>query len=127
LPALALLLGLFALGVIGFASRPARTATTSRARRSAGWLLVLVPLPSALALHLFLRPEPALDRLAFVVGTVAFAFGALLVLPSKDEDEHDEGDADPDPTPWWPEFERDFRAYARRSPAHPRSVRGSRE
>jgi hypothetical protein len=117
LQTLSLLLGLFVLGVIGFASRPSRSATRSRAGTAIGWLLVAVPLPFALALHLFLRPEPSLDRLAFVVGAVAFALGALLVLPSRDEDERGDFEVDPDQPPWWPDFERDFRAYTRRSPA----------
>jgi len=122
LQTLALLLGLFVLGVIGFASRPSRTATASQARRGFGWLLVAVPLPLALALHFSLSLEPSVDRVAFVVGTVSFALGALLVLPASDDDSSDEQGESDDPS-WWPDFERDFRAYVRGP--RPGRLRGS--
>jgi hypothetical protein len=107
------LLGLSVLAVIGVAARRSPKSRSSKARRSFGYALVAVPLPLAVALHLFLWPASMLDRIAFVLGVVAFGAGALLVLASDDGDEQPELPDDPDPAPWWPDFEREFRAYAR--------------
>jgi hypothetical protein len=107
-------LGVCLLAVIAVAAVRPRVST-SRPRRLVGWALVAVPLPLAVALHVFLRPPSALDQIAFIVGIVAFAAGAILVLAYEDEDERSDSLEDPDPAPWWPEFEREFRAYARRS------------
>jgi hypothetical protein len=118
--ALSVLLGLGVLGVIAFGARRSRPAS-STARRAVGFALVAVPLPLAVALHLFVWPASALDRIAFVVAVAAFGAGALLVLPGGDEDgQQDDRTDGPDPAPWWPDFERDFRAYAR---AYARSSR----
>ena len=68
-----------------------------------------MPLPAALALHVLARPDAAVDQAAFVLGVVAFAIGAFLLLPGR-EDERREP-LDPGPMPWWPAFERQFRAY----------------
>ena len=46
----------------------------------------------------------------FVLGVAAFGVGAVLVLPGEDDEQPDATD-DLDPAPWWPEFEREFRAY----------------
>jgi hypothetical protein len=108
--ALPLLLGLSVLAVIAVG---ARRSPKSPARRSFGYALIAVPLPLAVALHLFVWPGSALDRITFVLGVVAFGAGALLALPGDDGDEQPELPDDPDPEPWWPDFERDFRAYAR--------------
>jgi hypothetical protein len=108
--ALPLLLGLSVLAVIAVG---ARRSPKSPARRSFGYALIAVPLPLAVALHLFVWPASALDRITFVLGVVAFGAGALLVLPGDDEDEELELPDDPDPAPWWPDFEREFRQYAR--------------
>jgi hypothetical protein len=107
------LLGLSVLAVIAFAARRSPRSTSSRARRAFGYVLIAVPLPLAVALHLFLWPASIFDRIAFVLGVVAFGAGTLLVLASDDGDEQPELPEDPDPAPWWPDFERDFRAYAR--------------
>jgi hypothetical protein len=107
------LLGLSVLAVIAVAAQRSSKSRSSRARRSFGYALVAVPLPLAVALHLFLWPASIFDRIAFVLGVVAFGAGALLVLASDDEGEQPELPEDPDPAPWWPDFERDFRAYAR--------------
>lgn len=41
----------------------------------------------------------------------------LLRRPPRDDDAGGGDDDDPDPEPpWWPDFERDFRAYADRGP-----------
>jgi hypothetical protein len=109
LTTLSLILGFLVLSAIGFAVRPSRIVRRSRARRAVGCMLV-VPLPLAVALHLLVRPEATVDRITFVVGAVAFAVGAVLVLPWSD-DEGGGTDSDADPPPWWPAFEREFRAY----------------
>jgi hypothetical protein len=98
--------------VIAVAARRSPNATSSRARRSLGYALVAVPLPLAVALHLFLWPASAFGRIAFVVGVVALGAGALLILPGDDDGEQPELPDDPDPAPWWPDFEREFREYA---------------
>jgi hypothetical protein len=113
LSALPLLLGLTVLAVIAVAAWRSPKPTSSRARRSFGYVLIVVPLPLAVALHLFVWPASALDRIAFVVGVIAFGVGALLVLPGGDEGEQPDLPDDPDPAPWWPDFEREFREYAR--------------
>jgi hypothetical protein len=66
-------------------------------------------------LHLFVWRAAAPDQLAFVVGVVAFAAGALLLLSADEEEDRRELTDDPDPPPWWPDFEHEFRAYARSS------------
>lgn len=68
-----------------------------------------MPLPAALALHVLARPTAVVDRAAFVLGVVAFAVGAFLLLGN--EDERGEVRSNPDPLPWWPAFERQFRVY----------------
>jgi hypothetical protein len=111
LSALALLLGLSVLAVIAVGARRSPKSSSSPARRSFGYALIVVPLPLAVALHLFLWPGSALDRIAFVLGVVAFGAGALLVLPADDEGEQPELLDGPGPAPWWPDFEREFREY----------------
>jgi hypothetical protein len=117
LSALPLLLGLTVLAVIAVAAWRSPKPTSSRARRSFGYVLIVVPLPLAVALHLFVWPASALDRIAFVVGVIAFGVGALLVLPGGDEGEQPDLPDDPDPAPWWPDFEREFREYAQETRA----------
>jgi hypothetical protein len=77
-------------------------------------MLVVVPLPLALALHLLVELPANLDRAAFVLGVAAFAVGAYFILPWDGEGERGVASDDPDPAPWWPEFEREFRAYSDR-------------
>jgi hypothetical protein len=113
LSALALLLGLSVLAVIAVAARRSPRPTSSRARRPIGYALIAAPLPLAVALHLFVWPTSAFDKIMFIVGVIAFGVGAVLVLPGDDEGEQPELPDDPDPAPWWPDFEREFRAYAR--------------
>ena len=69
---LALLLGLCLLTAIGFAARRSHGSAPSRARLALGALLVAVPLPLALTLHLFVGLRVAVDQAAFVLGVVAF-------------------------------------------------------
>ena len=87
---------------------------SSRHRRTVGWLLIALPLPLAVATEVFASPPHAFADAAFVAGLAAFAVGVLLVLRSDDEDDR-RGDAELEGPPWWPEFERDFRTYARRN------------
>jgi hypothetical protein len=113
LSALPLLLGLSLLAVIAVAARRSPRSTSSSAQRVLGVALIAVPLPLAVALHLFLWPASALDQIGFVVGVLAFGAGALLVLPADDEGKEPELPNDPGPPAWWPDFEQEFRAYAR--------------
>ena len=112
---LALLLGLCLLTAIGFAARRSYGSAPSRARLALGALLVAVPLPLALMLHLFVGLRASVDQAAFVLGVVAFGAGAFLLLARDGEDDERDHERDPGPAPWWPEFEREFRAYAARS------------
>jgi hypothetical protein len=111
LTALALALGFSVLAAIAIGARRSPTPASPRAWRPLGYALIAVPLPLAVALHLFVWPASALDRIAFVLGVVAFGAGALFVLASDDEGEQPELSDDPDPAPWWPDFEREFRDY----------------
>jgi hypothetical protein len=77
-------------------------------------MLVVVPLPLALVLHLLVELPAHIDQAAFVLGVAAFGVGAFIILPSDGEDERGLTARDPDPAPWWPEFEREFRAYSDR-------------
>ena len=107
------LVGLGLLAVIAVAAKRPPTSTSS-ASKLVGWALVAVPLPLAVALHLLLPLPVALEQAAFIGGVVAFAVGAVLVLSVRTTAgiSHRPSD-DLEPPPWWPEFERDFRAYAR--------------
>ena len=71
-------------------------------------------LPLALVLHLLIELPALVDQAAFVLGVLAFGVGAFLILPWDGEDDRSEEPPDPDPAPWWPAFERDFRAYSDR-------------
>ena len=77
-------------------------------------MLVAVPLPLALVLHLLVELPATIDQAAFVLGVAAFGVGAFLILPWDGEGERGVPASDPDPAPWWPEFEREFRAYSDR-------------
>lgn len=70
-------------------------------------------LPLAVALHLFLELPVGLDHAAFIAGVIAFAIGAFLVLSADDGEDRPKPMDQIEPPPWWPDFERDFRAYAR--------------
>jgi hypothetical protein len=108
-----LALGLTLLATIGFAATRPPLAAAVSGRRALGWLLVAVPLPIVVGFRLLLPGKPAGDEGAFILAIVAFAVGTLLLLARDDEDDRD-GEMGGDPAPWWPEFEREFRAYARR-------------
>ena len=103
------------IGVLATITLSARRAPQKRSRhiRALGWVLVAGPLPLAVALHAAGRLPPTADQVTFLSAVAAFAIGAALVL-SIDDEEDQRGDADDDSPPWWPEFEREFRAYARR-------------
>ena len=108
-------LGVLLLVAIGL-SRHA-PAQKSETKRAVGWLLVAVPLPSAVALHVAGTFGPATDQGLFVSGVVAFAIGSVLLLGARDDDDWREApDASP---PWWPEFERELQDYTRRTSPRP--------
>jgi hypothetical protein len=99
------------LAVIGASA--VRPIATSHRARQVGYALVLVPLPSAVAVHLLLLHAGRLDQLLFVNALVAFGAGAILVL-GRDE-RSDGGGVGDDPEPhWWPDFERELREYTSR-------------
>jgi uncharacterized membrane protein len=107
------LIGALLVGAIVFAAkRP--SASAPRARALLGWVLVAVPLPLVVASHLLSPLSVAFDQAAFIAAVAAFAVGAALLLAGDDRWERSMSSDDPDPPVWWPEFERDFRAYASR-------------
>jgi hypothetical protein len=89
--------------------------------RVLGWVLVCIPLPVAVLLHVLRAVQQATDQTLFIAGVVSFAFGAALLLGSKDDEDEDWRHSSDDSPPWWPEFEREFRAYSRVRP-HDRSL-----
>ena len=76
--------------------------------------MLVAVLPLALVLHLLIGLPAIVDQAAFVLGVLAFGAGAFLILPWNGEDDRSEEPRDPDPAPWWPAFEREFRAYSDR-------------
>jgi hypothetical protein len=111
------------IGLLATIILSARRAPQQRSRhvRTLGWMLIAGPLPLAVALHAAGRLPPTADQVTFLSAVAAFAIGAALVL-SADDEEDQRADADDDSPPWWPEFEREFRAYARRPPARRRTI-----
>jgi hypothetical protein len=113
-PLLDLVLGVALLATIGFAAMWSQL-TEQAPGRWLGWLLIAVPLPLVVAFRLSLPSSSLGGQSAFMCGALAFAAGTLLILSKRDDaDEGDRDQADPGPAPWWPDFEREFRAYARR-------------
>jgi hypothetical protein len=76
--------------------------------------MLVALLPPTLILHLLVQLPAVVDQAGFVLGVVAFGVGAFLILPADGEDEREVATHDPEPVPWWPEFEREFRAYSDR-------------
>jgi hypothetical protein len=103
-----------------------------RQRRRRGWPCVarfgasLVPaclLTDAAALAAAIRwPTPDSDSFVFAVVWLAVLFSVTsyiaLRTPGDDGGGGDSGADEPEP-PWWPDFERHFRDYARRGPRPP--------
>jgi predicted permease len=89
-------------------STPRRSDTT----RAFGWVLVAVPLPAAVCLHLAGVLSPNSDQAAFLASVLAFAVGAALLLGAAEDDE-DWREGEDESPPWWPEFERELRDYER--------------
>jgi hypothetical protein len=113
LPLADLILGIGLLATIGFAAmRP--WPAMPRAGRLIGCFLVAVPLPLVVAFRLAAPVSPLGNETAFVSGVLAFALGALLLLSRRRDFPDETGDAGAPCPPWWPEFESEFRAYARR-------------
>jgi hypothetical protein len=96
-----LVLGVALVATVAVAACRSSTGTSSERQRVLGWLLIALPLPLAVVIEV-------------VAGVAAFAAGSLLVL-RRDDGDDSSGTADPETPPWWPEFEREFRSYARRS------------
>ena len=110
-----LVLGVALVATVAVAACRSSTGTSSERQRVLGWLLIALPLPLAVVIEVFGPPlPPGLAETAFVAGVAAFATGSLLVL-RRDDGDDSSGTADPETPPWWPEFEREFRSYARRS------------
>jgi len=103
-----LTLGALLLAAIALSSRA--PAQRSDRVRLAGWTLVALPLPAAVAIHLANLLPRTTDQSLFVTGVVSFAIGSALLLGSRENDDWRE--AGDDSPPWWPEFEREFRRYA---------------
>ena len=116
-----LVLGIALVVTVAVAATRTAVSASSERRRVLGWLLIAVPLPLAVGIQLIAPLPPVLGETAFVAGVAAFAAGALLVLSSDDEDDLRDG-ADPGTPPWWPEFEREFDEYVRRT-SRPRVLR----
>jgi hypothetical protein len=116
LPLLDLVLGVILIAGIGFAAGRSLSAAQGQSRGPLGWLLVAVPLPLVVFVRLAFPSAPLGGQGAFVAAVVAFAVGAVLVLCSRRDAQDDLIETNPDPAPWWPEFESEFRAYARRQP-----------
>jgi hypothetical protein len=110
-----LVLGVALVATVAIAARcSAAGAASSDLQRAAGWLLIALPLPLAVVVEAVAPPPPALAQITFVVAIVAFAVGSLLVVRHDGGDGLRDGDQ-PETPPWWPDFEREFRAYARGS------------
>src|ERR671936_542358 len=101
-------IGLLLLGAIALAARPRHRRGSARMRRL-GSVLVALPMPAAVAVHLTLQLPTRVDQGLFIGGAALFAVGAALVLGGEDDDWREERD-DESP-PWWPAFERDLRDY----------------
>lgn len=109
--------GLLLLSVIAVASTRGKRRNGSERRTGLGWILVAVPLPFAVGIHLKGGIPQVVDQSIFLLGVVAFAVGAALILTADDDDDFRRENGDDSP-PWWPEFEREFHEYARRSSSH---------
>ncbi|HEY7207142.1 MAG TPA: hypothetical protein VH416_02785 [Gaiellaceae bacterium] len=110
---MALLFGTAAIACVAASDALAKRLTIPKGKERVGWALVLVPLPTAVGMHLLSDAPALLDRISFAGGLLAFVAGGLLLAASDEPGADDDAPADP---PWWPGFESDFRAYAR---AHP--------
>ena len=108
-----LTLGVGLLATIVLAVRCSPFAAQARDTRLVGWLLVAVPLPSVVACRVALPSAPFGGQAAFACGALAFAVGAVLVLSGHGDDPDTVKELEPGPAPWWPDFEREFRAYER--------------
>lgn len=104
------------LGAIGVIATRGTEQRGSSDRTRLGWLLVAIPLPLAVSLHLTADLPTLTDQSVFLFGVVAFALGVRLILSAPDDGDLRAGHDD-EPPPWWPEFEREFWEYTRRTPS----------
>jgi hypothetical protein len=108
-----LTLGIALLATIGFAATRSFFGEPGRHRRPIGWFLVAVPLPLVVACRVGLPSSPYGGQGAFACAVLAFAVGAVLVLSGRGDADDPGSELVPGPTPWWPDFEEEFRAYVR--------------
>jgi hypothetical protein len=109
-----LVLGVALVATVAIAASRSSIGASSERQRVLGWLLIALPLPLAVVMEVLAPLPPLLAETTFVAGVAAFAAGSLLVL-RRDGGGDSRGTPDPETPPWWPEFEREFRSYARRS------------
>ncbi len=109
--------GVLLLGVITVASTREKRREGSARRKSLGWMLVAIPLPLAVGLHMKGELSQVADQSIFLLGVIAFAVGAALILTADGDDDFRRESSDDSP-PWWPDFEREFQEYALKSRAH---------
>lgn len=114
--------GMLLLAAIAAAAATKDRRRSSTVRRAAGWILVALPLPLAVALQLTGQLSAADAQPAFLAGLAAFAVGAFLILATADDDDEDWSEADDRSPPWWPDFERAFRDYTVRSSPRPERI-----
>ena len=97
------------LATIAVAARKRGRRVPAPRLRTCAWLLVAVPLPAAVGIHLAGLLSATGDQVLFLIGALAFGTGAVLVLTGDEEDWRDD-EVDETP-PWWPAFERDLRHW----------------
>jgi hypothetical protein len=94
------------------------------------WLSPLVlPLPTLLVLQSTAEQE-RISQWLFCVSVAAFVIGGLSLVAQIDNGGDPPagglGPPEPQEPPWWPEFERDFRRFAKRQSRPVFNPRGSR-
>ena len=104
-----------ALGIIAVAAIAASPLYADRIRPVGSARLSTAAVSLALAIPLFGAASPRMGGIRselFLCSFVLILIAAVLAPRGEDPDEPPyRGDDDP---PWWPEFERGFRSYARR-------------
>ena len=101
--------GVLLLATIAVAARARRSRALSPQLRLCSWILVAVPLPIAVGVHMVGGLSTAADQALFLASAAAFAVGAVLILGDEEEDwRGTDGDESP---PWWPAFERELRTW----------------
>jgi hypothetical protein len=107
--------GLLAVGAIAASPLYAHRVVSGPLRRLLGFGLLALPLPAAVGLSFARDPRDTLSQILLVLGVVSFVAGAVLVLADDMEEPPEGGPRTDSEPPWWPDFERAFRLYARKS------------